>query len=189
MPFTYEARNGSAYHLRTGPKRGGGVQYFVSKKPKPPLADAIPEGFEIYETPNSQVYLRRIKPALILPDEMALVEKNLAKLQTSKHLYLAEAIGPVITIHEAETGIDFIRSMNILMSPQALEDYARRSARFTAVMRFSLIDEAGRIFAPERFCFRGSVDDWIPIGEPGQLAKLITRFFKHLSKESIYDLY
>ncbi len=189
MPFTYKARNGATYYLRTGPKRGGGIQYFVATKPKPPLADAIPEGFEIYETPNSQVYLRRIKPALIHRDEMVLIEKNLAKLQTSKRLYLAEASGPVITIHEAETSLDHFRAFNVMLSPQALEDCARRFARFTAVMRFQLIDEAGRVFAPERFCFRGSVDDWIPIGEPDQLGKLTTRFFKHLDKESIYDLY
>ena len=73
--------------------------------------------------------------------------------------------------------------------PGALEDIAARFAYFTPVMRFTLIDEAGRIFAPERFCFRGSVEDWIPIGQPDQLAKLITRFFKHLGKESIYELY
>jgi hypothetical protein len=33
------------------------------------------------------------------------------------------------------------------------------------------------------------VEDWISIGEPAQLHKLISKFFKHLGKDSMYDLY
>ena len=62
-------------------------------------------------------------------------------------------------------------------------------ASATPVMRFVLQDEARRLFAPERYCFRGSVEDWISIGEPDQLGKLASRFLKHLGKDSIYDLY
>jgi hypothetical protein len=58
-----------------------------------------------------------------------------------------------------------------------------------AVMRFVLKDKAARKFAPERFCFRGSVEDWISIGEPDQLGKLVSKFLKHLGRDSIYDLY
>jgi hypothetical protein len=55
MPLTYKARNGTTYFLQTGPKRGGGVQYFVSQSPDGTLADSLPKGFELYETVNSQV--------------------------------------------------------------------------------------------------------------------------------------
>jgi hypothetical protein len=57
------------------------------------------------------------------------------------------------------------------------------------VMRFVLKDKAARKFAPERFCFRGSVEDWISIGEPDQLGELVSKFLKHLGRDSIYDLY
>ena len=103
MAFAYTTRRGKTYYLHTGPKRGGGIQHYVSTDPKGPVADAIPEGFEIYETPNGQVYLRKKKPARIQPDELALVERELQNHQTSEHRYLAEISDEKIIIHEGDT--------------------------------------------------------------------------------------
>ncbi len=70
---------------------------------------------------------------------------------------------------------------------------SRKDLRFMRrqmpVMRFVLQDEVRRVFSPERYCFRGSVDDWICIGEPDQLGRLTSRFLKHLGIDSLYDLY
>jgi hypothetical protein len=58
-----------------------------------------------------------------------------------------------------------------------------------AVLRFVLADPEKRLFLAERFCFRGSVDDWIDIGRPAQkLPVVLKRFIKHLGKESIYEV-
>ena len=189
MPFAYTTRRGKTYYLHTGPKRGGGIQHYVSTDPDGPVAEALPEGFEIYETPNGQVYLRKAKPALIRPDELALVNAELSKRQTSEHVYLADVNGKEIVIHEGKTRLEALRAINIRFSERGLEEYAARNAQFTAVMRFILQDKATREFAPQRFCFRGSVEDWISIGEPAPLQKLAAKFFKHLGKDSMYDLY
>src|SRR6266568_3420244 len=109
MAFAYTTRRGKTYYLHTGPKRGGGIQHYVSTDPKGPVADAIPEDFEIYETPNGQVYLRKKKPVRIQPAEFALVENELHRRQTSQHCYLAEVSDEEIIIHEGETHIDFLR--------------------------------------------------------------------------------
>jgi len=189
MAFTYTTRRGKKYYLHSGPKRGGGIQHYVSTDPKGPAAEAIPEGFEIYETLNGQVYLRKKKPARIRPDELALIERALQSHQTSKHRYLAEISDDRIIVHEGDTHIDTLREINMRFSVSGLEEYAACNADYVPVMRFLLQDEAKRLFRPERFCFRGSVEDWISIGEPGQLDKLVSKFFKHLGKDSIYDLY
>lgn len=189
MPFTYTTRRGKTYYLHTGPKRGGGIQHYVSTDSDGPVAEAVPNGFEIYETPNGQVYLRKAKPALIRPDELALVTAELNKRQTSQHVYRADVDGKEIVTHEGETRLEALRAINIRFSEHGLEDYAARNAHFTAVMRFILKDKATREFVPQRFCFRGSVEDWISIGEPAPLQKLVTKFFKHLGKDSMYDLY
>ena len=57
------------------------------------------------------------------------------------------------------------------------------------MLRFVLDDELLRIFMTERFCFLGSVDDWIEIGEPDILKKLVEKYVKHLEKESFYELH
>ena len=189
MAFTYTTRRGRTYYLHTGPKRGGGIQHYISTDPAGPVADSLPEGFEVYETPNGQVYLRKKKPALIQSAEMALVEKGLQKRQTSQHSYLAEASGDKIVIHEGDTHIDTLREINMRFSARGLEQWAVRNANYMPVMRFVLKDQVRRLFAPERYCFRGSVEDWISIGDPAQLGRLTARFLKHLGKDSIYELY
>ena len=40
-------------------------------------------------------------------------------------------------------------------------------------MRFVLEDKKQRIFIAERFCFKGSIDDWIDIGGPDSLENLL----------------
>ena len=189
MPFTYTTRRGKTYYLHTGPKRGGGVQHYVSTESKGSVADAVPEGFELYETPNGQVYLRKKKPARIQSAELALVEGELQKCQTSKHCYLAEVSEDKIIIHQGDTHIDALREINTRFSVSGSEEYAMRHASYVPVMRFVLQDGAERIFRPERYCFRGSVEDWISIGEPDRLRNLTAKFLKHLGSESFYELY
>lgn len=68
------------------------------------------------------------------------------------------------------------------------EELKTQHASYQAVMRFVLVQKEKRLFRPERFCFRGSVDDWIILGLPAPLKKLSAEFLKHLGKDSFYDL-
>ena len=68
------------------------------------MADAVPGGFEIYETPNGQVYLRKKKPVRIQPTELVLVEEELQRRQTSQHCYLVEVSDDKLIIHEGDPG-------------------------------------------------------------------------------------
>ena len=43
---------------------------------------------------------------------------------------------------------------------------------------FILTDADRRLFALERYCFRGSVDDWIAIGPVEQIDKLAVKYLK-----------
>ena len=79
MSLAYTSRRGDTYYLHVGAKKGGGVQHYFSKSAKGNMADAVPEGFEIYETVNGQVYLRRKKPRLILESEVAAVQQVMNK--------------------------------------------------------------------------------------------------------------
>ena len=55
------------------------MQHFLTTKPSGILAEALPAGFEIYETVNGQVYLRRQQPQLIRDDEREFISQYLAK--------------------------------------------------------------------------------------------------------------
>ena len=56
------------------------------------------------------------------------------------------------------------------------------------MLQFILDDEKRRTFTAQRYCFRGSVDDWIDIGY-GPLTTLVKQYVKHLGKESYFELY
>jgi hypothetical protein len=60
---------------------------------------------------------------------------------------------------------------------------------FQAVVRFILVDPDSCLFAPERYCFRGSVDDWISIGPLDTIGNLASNYLKHLGQDSLYELY
>ena len=75
------------------------------------------------------------------------------------------------------------------LGSQRTESIQEQFAKYQAILRFQLTDPQHRRFAPERYCFRGSVDDWIPIGPPDTLPNLVARYAKHLGQDSFYELY
>lgn len=148
----------------------------------------MPDGFEIYETVNGLVYLRRQQPKLIREKELEDIRQRLAQLRAG-HRYQVEDRGKVITIHESSNDFGIMRAFAPRLSAADHESIEARFAHYQPVMRFTLLDEERRRFAPERFCFRGSVDDWIPIGPPGSLNQLAAKYLKHLGQDSLYELY
>jgi hypothetical protein len=188
MAITYTSRTGKTYYLHTGPKRGGGTQCYVSTKEDGPLADRLPEGFEIYETVNGQVYLRRQPPKIIQDAELEGLRRRLEK-GSSNNRYKVEVQGKILTVHESAPGLGGFQRMAPHLSLGRLEEISAMFAHYQAILRFILVDAEKRLFAPERFCFRGSVDDWISIGEPDTLEKLAAKYLRHLGRDSFYELH
>src|SRR5437870_4966011 len=112
MAFSYTNRQGKTYYLHVGPKRGGGLQHYLSTKKKGELAEALPAGFEVYESVNGPVYLRRKKPSLIEDSELACIQKSLERRRGSGHRYMAEVREDTIIIHEAKTDYGWVRELN-----------------------------------------------------------------------------
>lgn len=59
---------------------------------------------------------------------------------------------------------------------------------YSSSLRYVLIDPKKRTFVAERFCYLGSIDDWISILAPGSLKKLLKATVKHLDQESFFEL-
>jgi hypothetical protein len=71
---------------------------------------------------------------------------------------------------------------------QAAKDSLIQTSNYTKMMRFELVNPDERVFVVQRWCFRGSVDDWIWVGGPAPLADLVRQYGQHLGKESFYEL-
>lgn len=58
---------------------------------------------------------------------------------------------------------------------------------YSAILRFRLVDKERRTFTPERFCFRGAIDDWINIGGPENLVPLVETYIELLGTDYFFD--
>ena len=110
MSVEHINRRGKRYYLHQGKTKAGKPNYFFSMKSDGTLAESVPEGYEIYENPNSQVFLRRIQPQLILDSEKAVLEKHLNKSK-SAFKYIIDIKGKIVTIFESQQNMDSIEGL------------------------------------------------------------------------------
>jgi hypothetical protein len=65
----------------------------------------------------------------------------------------------------------------------------RQEIHYSPMLVFQLVDAQRRTLQTQRYCFLGSVDDWIEIGNQGKLIRLVKRYGKHLGQESYVALW
>ncbi len=192
MPITYTNAKEKTYYLHQGTTTTGKPKYYFSTQPEGTLAEAIPEGFEMYENPNAQVFLRRIPPKLITEEERQVVE---AGMRTSADVkdYKIDVKGKAIVIYTADQDVETLADVFKGLSPtpsanRQLMSLLRKEIQYSPMLQFLLEDEQRRLFTAQRYCFRGSIDDWIDIGY-GSLTTLVKQYVKHLGKESYFELF
>ncbi len=194
MPVTYMNKGKQIYYLYQGKTKTGKPRYHFSMKDKGTLAEKMPEGYEIYEHPaNAQVFLRKKLPQIVTDIESYLVKKYLKKLNRP-HRYLFDIKGKIITIFESNQNVDELKAMfkrlpfGEYRTESRIAEILDRETTYRPIMRFILRDKKRRIFVAERFCFKGSIDDWINIGMSDSLENLLKAYLTHLGKDSFFDL-
>jgi hypothetical protein len=191
MTIEYVNRKGQKYYLHQGTTKTGKPKYFFSMKTEGTLVKIIPDGFEIYENPNAQVFLRTVQPKIITDEEIATVEKGmkeLSKLQNFKIDVKKDTVYVYTADQEKKELVEIFLSFSFATN----ENIARsvnNCLSYSSMLRFVLFDEDKRIFTAERFCFLGSIDDWIDIGLPNTLQNLVKKYVKHLGHDSFYELH
>ena len=83
MPVTHFNRKRDTYYLHAGTTKTGKPRYWFAKSAEGDLVKLIPDGYEVYENPDAQVFLRKIAPQLVTPAEVAVV-KDGSKLITHR---------------------------------------------------------------------------------------------------------
>ena len=80
------------------------------------------------------------------------------------------------------------RHVSLTPEPDTVDDITAQGIHYSPMLQFLLEDEKRRTFTAQRYCFIGSIDDWIDIGH-GPLTTLVKRYVKHLGQESYFDLF
>ncbi len=193
MPVTYTNRKGVTYTLCQGTTKTGKPRYFFAREPRDTPVEAVPEGYRISESVNGIVSLERARPVQIPPEEVAVVEAAIARYKKPQR-YRAAAKKHIIEVYE-NTRADAETLMGILgerfpVRPdlaQRLQAEEEQYAQFTAVLRFILIDKQQRTYNVQRWCYRGSIDDWIDLMLTGQLSDLVDRVIPRLGTDDFYE--
>jgi hypothetical protein len=191
MTIEHVTRRGDTYYLHQGKTKTGKPKYFFSRKQEGTLAEALPEGYEVYENPNAQVFLRKVVPRTVTDVEVATVERGVRELARLTY-FVIDVKGESIVIHLPNENPAFLEgSMFSHFGVKPSLDRTRLVQRFlnySPMMRFTLVDESTRSFAAERWCFLGSIDGWFPLSGRGDLERLTAMYCPHLGQESFYEL-
>ena len=193
MPIKHTNRQGKTYWLHEGKTKTGKPKWFFSMKTDGQLADTIPEGFETYENANCQVLLRKIVPKLISDQEVAVVEEGIRQLAKLDQ-FVVDVRGKELVVHISDRNerdldrmADIFGKFGSFTPRHMLAEVLQESAHYTAMMRFTLVDDEKRQFSVCRWCFKGSIDDWFPLGG-GELSTMVKKYVPHLGKESFFEL-
>ncbi|PIX25160.1 MAG: hypothetical protein COZ69_04150 [Deltaproteobacteria bacterium CG_4_8_14_3_um_filter_45_9] len=190
-PITYKNRRSQTFYLHQGKTKIGRPNYFFSLKSSGPLADTMPEGYEMYENPNGQVFLCKKQPKLISDSEIRVVDEGMRKYSGIEY-YRLDIKKNTIIVYLVDQDMETIGELlpeRYILKYGGTEKALDSILEYSPMMRFVLTDDEKRRFVVERYCFLGSIDDWINIGGPDKLENLTKRYLKHLGKESFFELF
>jgi hypothetical protein len=188
MAVQHTNRRGQTFYLHQGTTKTGKPKYFFSLSNHGEVAYTAPKGFEIYENPNSQVFLRRKQPKLITDEEVAVVEEGLKRYSRQERcrVDVRQAIITVFTPDQNAAELEAAMGLPAAVRAAGVLD---RFTSYSPSLQFVLANKEQRTFITRRYCFLGSIDDWIEIGRPDRLAKLVKKYVRHIGQDSFYELY
>lgn len=194
MPVTYTNRKGVTYVLCRGVTKTGKPRYYFAREIKGEPMDEIPEGFKISESVNGVVSLVKDRPSPILPEEIAAVEAAISRHPKPRN-YRVSTKQDRIEIYE-RVGVDTDELIAEFMGGHTLfpgqidrlHEVRDRRAQFTPVLRFILLDAEHRTFQTKRWCYLGSIDDWIDVGPTGSIADLADQWIPRLGSDRYFEV-
>ena len=194
MSFAYTNRKGQTYQLQSATTKTGKTRYYMGRKVTGTTEECLPDGYEIWENPETaQVYVRRARPSVIIEPERRLLEEAIRTQGEIEHFIIDvdDRHLVVYVLDRDPNNVAVIMGMALGVGPEALDsvrDDIVARGNYQKMMRFTLVDEDERLFAAERWCFRGSIDDWIPLRGGMSLEDLAAAYLPHLGQQSFFDL-
>lgn len=189
ISYTNHKKTTSYLHRKTS--KTGKISYYFSSKVKEDPLTKIPEGYEIWEHPEtSQVFLQKKTPCLISETEKKIVYSLMKKLHPEL-LFKIDVKLDKIVIYTAESVANHLKGLSFFSAfplTNDTKDELNTLARYSPKLRFTLIDSEKRLFSAERWYYGGDFDDWIYILGSDSLEILCEKTFPHLEKESYYEL-
>ena len=197
MTYQYRNRKGDVYFLQAGNTRTGKPNYYFGRKLKGAPVQDIPQGYEVFESPErAQVFLRKQHASVIPEFEREIVVAEIMRSSSAEFPIVTVEDDSLVVYLPNRSGEQVDSLIRVLAGPLAFGSPRIQAAReemiqrsdYQKMLRFQLVDDAERLYVVHRWCFRGSVDDWIWLDGPDDLSSLAKRFTPLLGSESFFDL-
>src|SRR5262249_41004452 len=146
---------------------------------------------------TAQVVVRKIPSSPITEAERQQAEDIVRRASGLKHFIVAIEGDALVVYTPSVSRADADRLIDLMMGPglgkgsaraDAFREERMRHCQYMKMLRFELVNPDEREYRAERWCFRGSIDDWIMLPGYGSLAKGVERYAKHLDRESFFEL-
>lgn len=197
MGVEYVNRKGDRYYLQQGKTKTGKPQYFFGRKMKQTTVKEVPPGYEIYENPAAgQVFLRKVKATEITTLEREIVEEGIRRYAELEYC-IVDIQDNSLLVYLPDTDAKGLDKLIDMLGGASMIGIGRSEAAkatiighstYSKQMRFELVDADERLFVVHRWCFRGSIDDWIFLNGPAPLSELVGEYVGHLGQESFFEL-
>ena len=154
MTVTHTNRKGKIYYLHQGTTKTGKPKYFFALRDEGDLVDAVPPGYEIYENPNGQVCLRKIRPQLITDEEVATVEAGMRQHCRLEN-YIVDVKKDTILVYTPDQDVDLLaETFEIFPGVQVEQVKATLQPllSYSPMLQFVLVDKEKRLFETRRYC-------------------------------------
>lgn len=186
MAIIFKNQRKENYYIKSKLTKTGKTTYFLTKKMDKDCLDFMPAGYEVFEKYDSQMmFIRKAQPKQFSEKELKIIE-NVLKKNKSIADFKLDSYGDEVKIYVAEENEIGAR---FGLSGFEMKQLAGLLKNFRELMKIKVegINE-DKSYEVMRFCFRGSIDDWITIGWGSDLKELAQQYLIHLGKESYYDL-
>ena len=196
-PLCHRSRRGVAYYLHKGATKRGLARFFFAKTIGEGSLVEMPKGYEIAESINGVVSVRKVTPgSRLIPPADADVVRDALALEPHLRGCAVEVKGDAIIIFEPERGRPgpdemraFARELGVLGQRIAARFEAKAtSGRYTPVMKFerAFVGDTGQYLAFRR-TYRGE-GGWLPLSH-GPLATIVGKYVHHIGRESFFELF
>lgn len=187
--FTYENRMAVTYYLHEGQTKTGKPRYFFAKTMGPGMLSEMPKGFEVSESINGVVSVRkRTTDRAVVPEEDVKVVVDVVARHAHLQGYLVRPLDNAVVIFEphprpselrdlAERYGTFYRASNFI-------EERMKKAQYAPIMKF---EREGDGYAVRRMTYRGK-GGWSWSLGIGKLQGLATKFVKSIGTEDFFDL-
>lgn len=195
MAKAFRNRKGVSFYIKSKKTKKGNTTYYMTKKLDAECLDAEPDGYEVFEKPDTKMlFIRRRKPNKFGLKGISTIKKA---LENNKNIadFQLDVVGGLVKVYTADLEDESSNVFggglqDLLFSQNRMTNLRKAFQRFEERMRIKFVEKKGvKEYLVYRYCYRGSVDDWIIIDAGDDLTQLANDNLKLIGTEEYFEAY